>query len=236
VAAFFVDEIDRDGQRVALPRPEIQLVVRFGPSARNGLDVHAFGMQHTVRRKLIRGGHRVVTACLHLGASKAVLGVPASAVAGSVLALEEVWGGAAVQRLLDRLIGVSDTIEAVAVMESAIAERLALSEACDAKVPLALRAAERLVSANVSSVAVDLGVSERHLRRVFREAIGMSPKEFARVARFRHALRTAREGSPLSWAAIAATTGYYDQAHLIEEFQTIAGVTPRVLLSELGAA
>jgi AraC-like DNA-binding protein len=191
VVAFFVDEVDRDSHRIALPRPEIQIVVRFGPSARNGLDVHALGMQQTVRRKLIRRGQRAVTARLHLGASKAVLGVPASAVAGSILALEELWGGAAVQRLLDRLIGVSDAKEAVAIMEGAIAERLALAEARDAGVPLALRAAERLVSANVSSVAVDLGVSERHLRRVFREAIGMSPKEFARVARFRLALRTA---------------------------------------------
>jgi AraC-like DNA-binding protein len=64
----------------------------------------------------------------------------------------------------------------------------------------------------------------------------MSPKEFARVARFRHALRIAREGNRLSWAAIAAATGYYDQAHLIEEFRAIAGVTPRVFLSELGTS
>src|SRR5690349_20733907 len=103
VAAFLVDEIDRDSRRVALPRPEIQIVVRFGPSARNGLDAHAFGLQQTVRRKLIRRGQRAVTARLHLGASKAVLGVPASAVAGSVLELEDLWGHAAVQRLLDRL-------------------------------------------------------------------------------------------------------------------------------------
>jgi len=236
VAAFFVDEVDRDSHRVALPRPEIQIVVRFGPSARNGLDVHAFGMQQTVRRKLIRRGQRAVTARLHLGASKVVLGVPASAVAGSVLALEELWGGAAVQRLLDRLSGVSNMIEAVAIIEGAIAERLALAEARDAQVPLALRAAERLVSANVRSVAGDLGVSERHLRRVFRETVGMSPKGFARLARFRHALRIVREDSRLSWAAIAAAAGYYDQAHLIEEFRAIAGVTPRMLLSELGGA
>ncbi len=235
VAAFFIDEIDRDSHRVALPRPEIQIVVRFGPSARNGLDAHAFGMQQTVRRKLIRRGQRAVTASLQLGASKAVLGVPASAVAGSVLSLEDLWGRAAVQRLLDRLIGVSDTSEAVTIMEGAIAERLALVDARDAEMPLALEAAARLVSADVSSVAVDLGVSERHLRRLFREAVGMSPKQFARLARFRHALRAAREADRLSWAAIAATAGYYDQAHLIAEFRAIAGVTPRALLGELGA-
>jgi transcriptional regulator GlxA family with amidase domain len=93
-----------------------------------------------------------------------------------------------------------------------------------------------LVNANVSSVAADLGVSERHLRRVFRKAVGMSPKGFARLARFRHALRMVREDSRLSWATIAAAAGYYDQAHLIEEFRAIAGVTPRVLLSEIGVA
>jgi AraC-like DNA-binding protein len=235
VAAFFVDEIDRDRHRLALPRPEIQIVVRFGPSARSGLDVHALGMQQTVRRKLIRRGQRAVTARLHLGASKAVLGVPASALSGCVLALDELWGGAAVQQLLDRLNGVRDAFEAVAILGGAIAERLELAEARDARVPLALSAAERLMSAKVSSVAVDLGVSERHLRRVFREAVGMSPKEFARLARFRRALRAAREDERLSWATIAAETGYYDQAHLIEEFRTIAGVTPRALLSELDA-
>jgi AraC-like DNA-binding protein len=234
VAAFFVDEIDRDSHRVALPRPEIQIVVRFGPSARNGLDVHALGMQQTARRKLIRSGQRAVTARLHLGASKAVLGVPTSATAGCVVALDELWGGAAVQRLLDRLVGVSDATEAVPIMEVAIAERLALAEVRDGPAPLALRAAERLMNASVSSVAVELGVSERHLRRVFRDTVGMSPKEFARLARFRRALRAAREDSRLSWATIAAATGYYDQAHLIAEFRTIAGVTPRALLSELG--
>jgi hypothetical protein len=45
VMAFFVDEIDRDSRRVALPRPEIQIVIRFGPSARNGLHVPALGIQ-----------------------------------------------------------------------------------------------------------------------------------------------------------------------------------------------
>lgn len=40
VKAVFVYECDRDTPRVALPRPEIHLAVRFGPSARNGLDIH----------------------------------------------------------------------------------------------------------------------------------------------------------------------------------------------------
>jgi AraC-like DNA-binding protein len=71
---------------------------------------------------------------------------------------------------------------------------------------------------------------------VFRDTVGVSPKAFARLARFRRALRAARDNAPASWASIAASAGYYDQAHLIAEFRAIAGVTPRALLGELRTA
>lgn len=76
-------------------------------------------------------------------------------------------------------------------------------------------------------------MSERHLRRVFREAVGVSPKQFARLVRFERAVSAAHGDIRASWADIAAATGYYDQAHLIGEFHAISGVTPRALLDEL---
>jgi AraC-like DNA-binding protein len=88
----------------------------------------------------------------------------------------------------------------------------------------------------VNAFAVDLGVSERHLRRVFRETVGVSPKAFAKLMRFDCALRAAHEDSHASWASIAAAAGYYDQEQFIAEFRAIAGVTPRALLGELRAA
>jgi len=73
------------------------------------------------------------------------------------------------------------------------------------------------------------------LRRVFRDVVGMSPKAFAKLARFHRALDAATDRTQASWGRIAAATGYYDQAHLIDEFRTIAGVTPRALLAEVSA-
>jgi AraC-like DNA-binding protein len=233
VASLRVDECDRDASRVLIPRPEIHLVARFGPSVRDGLDVHVFGARRTVRRKLVHAGHRTVSARLHLGAAEAVLGVPASAIAGRIVALDDLWGAAAARRFCDRLAVARTTTDAAAIVERAIAERVASAGPCRGPSQLALEAAERLATANVNAVAVELGVSERHLRRIFRDAIGVSPKAFARLARFHRALRAAREGRGTSWARIAAASGYYDQAHLIDEFRAIAGVTPRALLSEL---
>lgn len=235
VAALFVSDCERDGPGLAIPRPEIQLVVRFGPSARSGLDAHAFGARQRVHRKLIRTG-RAVTARLQLGAPDAVLGVPASALAGRIVALEDLWGDTATRRLFARLADAHDASDAAAILESAIAERLATAVGCDARAQLALAAADKLTNSNVNAVAVELGVSERHLRRVFRETVGVSPKAFAKLTRFHRALRAAREDAHASWATIAAAAGYYDQAHLIAEFRAIADVTPRALLCELRAA
>ena len=235
VAALFVYDCDRDGPAVAIPRPEIQIVVRFGPSARNGLDVHAFGARQTVHRKLIRGGQRSVTARLQLGASDAVLGVPAPAIAGRIVALEDLWGAgrdaatvrSAGRRARHRRCGCHP------------GERDRRTPGDRGRAPrrarrLALAAADRLASANVNAVAADLGVSERHLRRVFRDTVGVSPKAFAKLDAL-PSRATAPRARTLtrSWASIAAAAGYYDQAHLIAEFRAIAGVTPRALLGEL---
>jgi AraC-like DNA-binding protein len=141
--------------------------------------------------------------------------------------------GVATRRLCGRLADARDAADAAALLESAIAERLAIANGRRAHAQLALDAADRLSRANVNAVAVDLGLSERHLRRVFHETVGVSPKAFAKVMRFRRALRVARDGGRANWTSIAAAAGYYGQAHLIAEFRAIAGVTPRALLREL---
>ncbi|HTV23728.1 MAG TPA: helix-turn-helix domain-containing protein [Polyangiaceae bacterium] len=235
LSGLLVDERDRDTPGLAIPRPETQLVVRFGASGRTGVDVHAVGVRRGVHRKLIHRGQLTLSARLHPGASQAVLGVPASAIAGRIVRLDELWSGAPTQRLLARLASAHDAAEAAAALERAIAERLPLAQECRARVQLVRAAASQLTRSKVSTVAAELGVSERHLRRAFHEGMGMSPKAFAQLERFQRALHAARTEGHASWASIAAATGYYDQAHLIAEFRAIAGLTPRALLSECRA-
>jgi AraC-like DNA-binding protein len=236
ITGLFAYDILQDSPRVSIPHPESHLVVRFGPAIKNQLDVYAFGAQERAHRKRVPGGHRIVMARLHLGAHEAVLGVPASAIAGRYVPLEELWGQSITVRLVERLAQAHTKLEAAQVLEHAIAERIARVTERPSAPPLALEAAAKLSRANVNEVADDLGVSERHLRRVFRESLGVSPKAFAKLARFHRALRAAREHAHPSWASIASAVGYYDQAHLIADFRAIAGVTPQALLGELGAS
>lgn len=76
----------------------------------------------------------------------------------------------------------------------------------------------------VPDVARELAVSERQLRILFAEGVGLSPKHYARINRVRAVLAHAAE---LSWAQLAAVTGYYDQSHMTSDFRALMGVPPR---------
>lgn len=233
VPDVFVDECKSDSARVAVPSAGVHLVVRFGPHVPGGFDIHAMGPRQKVHRKLIRGGQRTVIARLPLGTYRAILGKPASEFAGRIVALSDLWDTAATQRLEEKLAAASNAGSAVATLKAAIAERLGPRACFDTNTRLAQSAARRLESRNVASVAEDLGVSERHLRRVFREVTGLSPKAFSKLMRFDRALKAAKDGNGSCWSDIAVGAGYYDQAHLIADFRSIAGATPREFLAEV---
>jgi len=75
------------------------------------------------------------------------------------------------------------------------------------------------------------GFSREHLIRRFREQVGLTPKAYANIIRFNHALAIAHRHDA-SWAQIAHDCGYYDQAHLIRDFQRYAGRAPNSLLQD----
>ncbi|HKR62125.1 MAG TPA: DUF6597 domain-containing transcriptional factor [Thermoanaerobaculia bacterium] len=79
-------------------------------------------------------------------------------------------------------------------------------------------------NARVEDVAAEAGVTRQHLARQFLHHVGVSPKTFARVMRFRRVLE--RTQADADWADVAAEHGYYDQSHLIAEFRELAGTTP----------
>jgi AraC-like DNA-binding protein len=87
----------------------------------------------------------------------------------------------------------------------------------------------------VATLARQLGVTDRHLRRLMVDETGIAPRHFARIQRF-HALLRASDLAPHpSWSGLAALHGYADQSHLIREVQDLAGVTPTRLHSERSA-
>jgi AraC-like DNA-binding protein len=85
----------------------------------------------------------------------------------------------------------------------------------------------------VPELAADVGWSQRHLERLFREQIGLSPKVAARVLRLQHALRLLGAGRPPARTALEC--GFYDQAHLTRECAAMIGQPPTRFLATRAA-
>jgi AraC-like DNA-binding protein len=83
---------------------------------------------------------------------------------------------------------------------------------------------------SVRGLARASGLSERRVQMIFRDDVGLSPKQTMRIQRFQRALALRRANDGLTWSAVAARAGYHDQAHLIHESRDIAGCTPGELL------
>jgi AraC-like DNA-binding protein len=75
-----------------------------------------------------------------------------------------------------------------------------------------------------------LNLSERHLRRQFRDVTGLAPKVFARVIRFSNALlslvETDRSAKLYVNTYHALERSYTDQAHFNREFKEFTGYAP----------
>jgi methylphosphotriester-DNA--protein-cysteine methyltransferase len=85
----------------------------------------------------------------------------------------------------------------------------------------------------IEQLAAGLGVSRQHFAAQFRQRVGLTPKLYARISRFRRAtamLDPLRAGGNADWAQLALECGYFDQSHLIHDFQEFAGSAPQSFL------
>jgi AraC-like DNA-binding protein len=167
-----------------------------------------------------------------LGA-RALFGMPARALWNTSVECADVAGPAG-RELWERLQGLAtwpDRFAACDDVLSRIADR-------DLAVAPELRVAWRtLVRSHgtdpIGRIAERVGWSRQHLARRFREEFGFGPKLAARVVRFERA-RHVLQATPsfVTIAQVAATCGYYDQAHLDRDFAELAGCTPTTWLAE----
>ena len=89
-------------------------------------------------------------------------------------------------------------------------------------------------SIGIKELAKRYGMGLRQFERQFVHDFGMTPKVFARIARFQSAIDAKIESPHRTWLDIAHAFGYYDQMHMVHDFGSLAGHTPTDLISEMG--
>ncbi len=190
-----------------------------------GSGAQVVGPNTTAFLVALEAGVSVVGARMRPGAAPALLGVDGAALRDGRVELAELWAddGRRLEERLDAAAGGDRT----GLLLDAVAARARCATLPD---PLVRAAVDELRAAGVSveSLARDLAVSARQLRRRFEAAVGYGPKRLARVLRLQHALAAARAGEELAQAAAGA--GYADQAHFAHECRALAGAAAGALV------
>jgi AraC-like DNA-binding protein len=169
------------------------------------------------------------------GGAYPFLGHDLSALTNDVASFDAVVGTAA-DALRERVLEPRGGPARIAAAEVWLHERLAGF----AIHPAVAHAASRLhqPGARIADIVEETGFTSRHVLTLFRRWIGVTPKQYARVARFQYLLHALAhnapvdnnlEGRPLprpDWAAVAADLCFSDQSHLSHEFTAFSGMTP----------
>lgn len=194
-----------------------------GWSSLSGLHAEPAAIHHD-------GTQRGVQLALTMAGARALLGLPAAALAGALTDLDEASAvPRAVRELPARLHDAATWQRRVALVDRTLATMLARSGAPALQSEVGHALARLTRGAQVAAVAAEVGYSRRRLSTLVRGECGTTPKEYQRLARFDAARRLIGR-HPL--AEVAARCGYSDQAHLSREWSALAGCSPTTWLRE----
>lgn len=174
-----------------------------------------------------KGAVNLFGICFRPGGSYPFFKIPAHELVDQSPDVSDFWGSEGrkfVDRIHNDCFTTESRIEAISVYLSNLLRRNLRDDA-------AINAAIEFIDNFKGRITIDdlaryLGMSCRHLERKFKARIGMTPKQLCRNIRFKHTYKKIEASQLDNWVDLALTCGYYDQAHLINEFKYFTGISP----------
>jgi AraC-like DNA-binding protein len=214
----------------------VEMLANADPTKPPGSFTAAVGGLHDSPARIAQGDSQTgVQLRLTWRGARALLGVPAGALAGDTVDLGDLLGGHACT-LLARLSDAAGWAERFAVVDTELTALLSRGRGERGVLPEVGYAWDRLAESGgnlrIEELAREVGWSRRHLAGRFRTETGLAPKAAARVIRFEGACDRLLAPDRPALARVAADAGYVDQAHLSRDFRDLAGIPATAWLAE----
>ncbi|MFT3950876.1 MAG: helix-turn-helix domain-containing protein [Oscillospiraceae bacterium] len=86
---------------------------------------------------------------------------------------------------------------------------------------------------SLDALSEQSGYTARYIHKTFTAEMGLSPKLFARIIRFQQLIGALNQSEGKKLIDAAADAGYFDQSHMLKDFKTFTGITPKKYLTAL---
>lgn len=229
-------------KETVLPNAGIELMINFGTLQR----VLAFGRQAVAAdypRYWVAGLQsqpltiestgptNLLSIRFRPGGAHAIFGLPIEELNDQVINLD-LLPGIPIEALRSRLAAAATFAEKLARVQEWLLGNLHAREYEHRLVSGAVAAIQHAPgSQRIGDLCEQIGLSHKHTIDLFRRMVGVPPKTLARILRFNKLVRHVSAQPQPDWARLAAQFNYYDQSHLIREFQRLAGVSPMQYLA-----
>ncbi len=186
-----------------------------------------FGANSRPLRVRVKGGFAVTGFAVRPSGWHALFGEGHLTLSDKMLPLQQLWGALA-EKMFAGVVQASDDDGQLAVMESALRERIALLKkpAADLQMARFEIIARTDSTMRIEDAAALVGLSVRQLERRCLATFGLTPKAILRRSRFLDTATALRGFSSPSEGELDALR-YFDQSHMTREFRRYTGMTPR---------
>lgn len=230
---------------IVMANPAVDLVLNLG----DPFTLETFGDSQRVERGATLHGPRPATTFLRRegellligarfkhGAAASLLPYPVKELEQRQVPLQDLLHEAATE-MTEHVRQGHTPAEQLKRLEASLGKALARLKKPDPMVRKAVKLiAQQQGDLEVSALAEHLGVSRQTVKHKFDQHVGVGPKLFGKLRRFQAVLRRLANTSKPDWTKLAQENGYYDQAHLIREFNHFTGFSPQKFLNNLARA
>lgn len=145
---------------------------------------------------------------------------------------EDIWGQSVID-LCDRIFHAGNLNEQIRLVEQFLTKHISKQSPCykSERINSVIPQINPVNALSIQSMAEHTCWSRKQFERSFTSLVGCTPKQFSNIVRFQYALHLKSQQSNLSLLDVALNCGFYDQAHMSNEFIKFSGLTPSCFFS-----
>jgi AraC-like DNA-binding protein len=174
----------------------------------------------------------ILGAALYPYTASLLFKTPGQEVRDQVMPVQEVFG-TGLRQLEEQITNSSSPEGRLELLVQFLTEQLLQDKTLDAPLQQLIKAEiDAGQQPDVEKLYEQMHTSRRQFERRFKNLLGFTPREYAKIQRFRFALQQYQKEPEQSFTQLALSSGYYDQAHFNRDFKELSGITPRSFFTD----